>query len=567
MDPNVMVIGQSDELSNSQFQASNKIQPYPIETLLAQIRNEKVHTKQPVQPVQAIQPIQGYQITDSKSASPQYLQFQNVPNMQGSVQGMQRMQGIQGVQNMQNVQGMQNMQIVQGVQNMQNLQGMQPMQGFPNLPVYHTLPTNTATMNNFLTTFRAYQPLFLVSSPNPMQVQPPVMPPEKPSEAKLDLSFKKDPVTRKNYSSLVTEASNVHDGGVAQVAIPADQAEVELVSSKSKRKKVTYYDSMALDDGWHWRKYGQKFNKSNPFPTCYYKCAFPKCPAKKQVFKDSKTNKIVFVYRHQHNHRRPRVKQMVVSTTEQLRMEVEKNTYRDEVIYGEKHVVNSVLSDIVQGIATNFSESKKRGRSVYPQQRFVVEIEPEKVNIVDHCNDGFSWKKYGQKTVKGSSVAKAYFRCAVPTCPAKKLVQMPASEDSTNRSILVTYEHCHNHCKSITRAMPVAEGLPTKAQAVRRKKGRRRRSAKPRASRRASSTAPKLEMSLDIPTKEEESLVLHDLQPSSSVAPSMSPSLSMSMSFDPEDLMRPSESVYFEPDQYPLPSFSFSFDNIFTEPF
>ncbi|XP_010442347.1 PREDICTED: probable WRKY transcription factor 45 [Camelina sativa] len=38
-----------------------------------------------------------------------------------------------------------------------------------------------------------------------------------------------------------------------------------------------------LDDGYRWRKYGQKAVKNNIFPRSYYKCTHEGCRVKKQV--------------------------------------------------------------------------------------------------------------------------------------------------------------------------------------------------------------------------------------------------------------------------------------------
>ncbi|XP_031486961.1 probable WRKY transcription factor 49 [Nymphaea colorata] len=43
----------------------------------------------------------------------------------------------------------------------------------------------------------------------------------------------------------------------------------------------------AVDDGYKWRKYGQKIIKNSPNPRSYYKCTNPQCNAKKQVERSS----------------------------------------------------------------------------------------------------------------------------------------------------------------------------------------------------------------------------------------------------------------------------------------
>ncbi|XWS60244.1 hypothetical protein CRYUN_Cryun07bG0019200 [Craigia yunnanensis] len=48
-----------------------------------------------------------------------------------------------------------------------------------------------------------------------------------------------------------------------------------------------------LDDGYRWRKYGQKTVKNNKFPRSYYKCTHKDCNVKKQVQRSSKDDEIV----------------------------------------------------------------------------------------------------------------------------------------------------------------------------------------------------------------------------------------------------------------------------------
>jgi len=58
-----------------------------------------------------------------------------------------------------------------------------------------------------------------------------------------------------------------------------------------------------LDDGYNWRKYGQKSVKGSPHPRSYYKCTFHNCPVKKQVEKFGES--IVNTYEGEHNHVAP----------------------------------------------------------------------------------------------------------------------------------------------------------------------------------------------------------------------------------------------------------------------
>ena len=57
------------------------------------------------------------------------------------------------------------------------------------------------------------------------------------------------------------------------------------------------------DDGWQWRKYGQKQVKDSPFPRSYYRCSLEDCPARKKV-QCSLTQRFI-TYEAQHNHPAP----------------------------------------------------------------------------------------------------------------------------------------------------------------------------------------------------------------------------------------------------------------------
>ncbi|XP_052176220.1 LOW QUALITY PROTEIN: probable WRKY transcription factor 49 [Diospyros lotus] len=51
--------------------------------------------------------------------------------------------------------------------------------------------------------------------------------------------------------------------------------------------KIKSWGTAMADDGYKWRKYGQKSIKNSPYPRSYYKCTNPRCSAKKQVERSS----------------------------------------------------------------------------------------------------------------------------------------------------------------------------------------------------------------------------------------------------------------------------------------
>ncbi|KAK6158275.1 hypothetical protein DH2020_005589 [Rehmannia glutinosa] len=60
----------------------------------------------------------------------------------------------------------------------------------------------------------------------------------------------------------------------------------------------------------------------------------------------------------------------------------------------------------------------------------------------DILDDGYKWRKYGQKSVKNSVHPRSYYRCTHHTCNVKKQIQR-LSKDNT--VVVTTYEGIHNH--------------------------------------------------------------------------------------------------------------------------
>ncbi|GJN09453.1 hypothetical protein PR202_ga27460 [Eleusine coracana subsp. coracana] len=55
--------------------------------------------------------------------------------------------------------------------------------------------------------------------------------------------------------------------------------------------------------------------------------------------------------------------------------------------------------------------------------------------------DGYSWRKYGQKKVKGSEFPRSYYKCTHPSCPVKRKVE--TTIDGQIAEIVYSGEHNH----------------------------------------------------------------------------------------------------------------------------
>ncbi|KAI3763683.1 hypothetical protein L2E82_13677 [Cichorium intybus] len=82
---------------------------------------------------------------------------------------------------------------------------------------------------------------------------------------------------------------------------------------------------------------------------------------------------------------------------------------------------------------------KKKGPKKIRQPRFAFMTKSE----IDHLEDGYRWRKYGQKAVKNSPFPRSYYRCTNSKCIVKKRVERSSDDPAT---VITTYEgqHCHH---------------------------------------------------------------------------------------------------------------------------
>ncbi|XP_071728619.1 WRKY transcription factor 44-like [Rutidosis leptorrhynchoides] len=223
------------------------------------------------------------------------------------------------------------------------------------------------------------------------------------------------------------------------------------------------------EDGYNWRKYGQKQVKGSEYPRSYYKCTHPNCQVKKKVERSHDGHITEIIYKGAHNHQGQH-NGSTDANGSYLKFE-------DGELSSSASVVTSNSDSLIQGKFTGFynqsfetnvgaieengthvggdegdedkSDLKRRKKGNFfldtnlvtramREPRVVVQIETE----IDILEDGYRWRKYGQKVVKGNPNPRSYYKCTTPGCQVRKHVER-ASDDL--KSVLTTYEGKHNH--------------------------------------------------------------------------------------------------------------------------
>ncbi|XP_062002539.1 WRKY transcription factor WRKY24-like [Rosa rugosa] len=232
-----------------------------------------------------------------------------------------------------------------------------------------------------------------------------------------------------------------------------------------------YVREQKSDDGYNWRKYGQKQVKGSENPRSYYKCTFPNCPTKKKVERSLDGQITQIVYKGSHNHAKPQSTRRSASQQQSLQTssygisdqsastisnpKIEAVTLQEDSnsasMGGEDEFEqNSPISNSNGADDDNEPEAKRwkgenanetyaaPGSRIVKEPRIVVQTTSE----IDILDDGYRWRKYGQKVVKGNPNPRSYYKCTSTGCPVRKHVER-ASHDT--RAVITTYEGKHNH--------------------------------------------------------------------------------------------------------------------------
>ncbi|XP_073158164.1 probable WRKY transcription factor 24 [Henckelia pumila] len=82
-----------------------------------------------------------------------------------------------------------------------------------------------------------------------------------------------------------------------------------------------------------------------------------------------------------------------------------------------------------------------KGRRKVREPRFCFKT----MSDIDVLDDGYKWRKYGQKVVKNTQHPRSYYRCTKDNCRVKKRVERLADDP---RMVITTYEGRHIHSPS-----------------------------------------------------------------------------------------------------------------------
>ncbi|XP_043725993.1 probable WRKY transcription factor 3 [Telopea speciosissima] len=254
------------------------------------------------------------------------------------------------------------------------------------------------------------------------------------------------------------------------------------LSQSDQRSQPLTVDKPA-DDGYNWRKYGQKQVKGSEYPRSYYKCTFPNCPVKKKVERSLDGQVTEIIYKGQHNHQRPQSNKRgkesgnqngnlhfqgnpevgsqfhsgglsrsneTLPATSLSRRDQESSQATQEQLSGSSDgeemgdaETRADEGDEVEPdpkrrhTEVRISEPPSSQRTV-SEPRIIVQTTSE----VDLLDDGYRWRKYGQKVVKGNPHPRSYYKCTNAGCNVRKHVERASTDP---KAVITTYEGKHNH--------------------------------------------------------------------------------------------------------------------------
>ncbi|PON77969.1 WRKY domain containing protein [Parasponia andersonii] len=292
---------------------------------------------------------------------------------------------------------------------------------------------------------------------------------QEPSKQRDDFSSGKS-MAKSEFASAQSYSSEVKNSGQTTGGFQSDYS--------NNYPQQTQALSRRSDDGYNWRKYGQKQVKGSENPRSYYKCTYPNCPTKKKVERSLDGQITEIVYKGSHNHPKPQATRRSSSSSSAASSHaIQPSNFSNSEIpdqsyvsqgNGQMDLVTTPENSSISIGDDDFDQSPQKTKSggddfdddepdakrwkregeneciSAPGSRTVREprVVVQTTSDIDILDDGYRWRKYGQKVVKGNPNPRSYYKCTNPGCPVRKHVER-ASHDL--RAVITTYEGKHNH--------------------------------------------------------------------------------------------------------------------------
>ncbi|GMI87414.1 WRKY DNA-binding protein 3 [Hibiscus trionum] len=264
-------------------------------------------------------------------------------------------------------------------------------------------------------------------------------------------------------ASVTTNQEMPHDSTFT-VKEPSD-----AYQSDHGSQPASFVADKPADDGYNWRKYGQKQVKGSEFPRSYYKCTNPGCLVKKKVERSVDGQVIEIIYKGQHNHQPPppNKRGKDAGSLNGYPGNQGNSESTSQLQSGNSNIL--MLKDQESSQATGTSDSEEVGeneegvdendqdepdpkrrnteiRVTEPASSHRTVTEPriivQTTSEVDLLDDGYRWRKYGQKVVKGNPYPRSYYKCTTQGCNVRKHVERASTDP---KAVITTYEGKHNH--------------------------------------------------------------------------------------------------------------------------